>query len=80
MRVKAKVKTLRQRREDTVDKFTKNCLLVPWFAAWFLYRVSGRAGNRRKETFLEETAQCNRLRDSHIFYMRRLLNGKEGKT
>ena len=29
---------------------------------------------------MEEQARCNRLRDSPIFYMRRRLNGKEGKT
>ena len=29
---------------------------------------------------MEEFARCNRLRDSPIFYMRRRLNGKEGKS
>ena len=32
------------------------------------------------EPFIEERARCNRLRESPIFYMRRRLNGKEGKT
>ena len=27
----------------------------------------------------EEFARCNRIRDSPIFYMRRRLNGKDGK-
>ena len=82
MRVKAKVKTLRQRRIDIVDKFARKCLSVPRFASWFPYREAStlRRGNRRTEPFLEEKARCNRLRDSPIYYMRRRLNGKEGKT
>ena len=49
--------------------------------AWFPSRAVGRPGARRKgEAFLEEFARCNRLRDSPLFYMRRRLNGKEGKT
>ena len=35
---------------------------------------------RGGETFAEDYARCNRLRDSPIFYMRRRLNGKDGKN
>ena len=50
------------------------------FAHWFPYKPEGRAGVRKNETFKEEHARTNRLKDSPIFYMRRRLNGKEGKT
>ena len=32
------------------------------------------------EPFEEKIARCNRLRDSPVFYMRRRMNGKAGKT
>ena len=79
MRELAEVSTLRSRRIQACDKFAKKCLGVPRFARWFPRRVSGRTGSRAKESFQEDYARCNRLRDSPIFYMRRRLNGKEGK-
>ena len=79
MRELAGVETLRERRITACDKFAKKCLSVPRFAAWFPYKQAGRPGSRRGEEFKEEIARCNRLLNSPIFYMRRRLNGKEGK-
>ena len=79
MRQLAEVTTLRQRRLEACDKFAKKNITGK-FSRWFPYRPIGRPGNRGGELFLEERARCNRLRDSPIFYMRRRLNGKEGKS
>ena len=39
----------------------------------------GRSGNWRGEAFHEDHARCARLFNTPIFFMRRQLNGKEGK-
>ena len=80
MRELAEVQTHRQRRIEASDKFAQKCLGNPRFATWFPSKAVGRRGMRRGEEYLEEFARCNRLRDSPIFFMRRRLNGKEGKT
>ena len=79
MRDLAGVTTLRKRRVQACDKFGKNCLDIPRFLDWFPLRNSGRLGNRGGETYKEEFARCDRLRNSPIFFMQRRLNGKEGK-
>ena len=81
MRAQADLPTLRARRIDLADKFAKKCAGSGRFHHWFPRkenRRSSRAGNN--EVFLEERARCNRLMNSPIFYFRRRLNGKEGKT
>ena len=80
MRELAEVKTLRQRRIDACDKFANACQKSERFSEWFPLRPVGRSGVRRGEVFKEEFARCNRLRDSPLFFMRRRLNGKDGKT
>ena len=77
---KAGIPTLRQRRTDAVDKFAEKCLSNKRFCKWFPLRLPGRTGNRGGERYLEEHARCDRLKNSPIFYMRRRLNGKEGKS
>ena len=78
MREKAAVGTLRQRREELCDKFAKKCAGDPLFSRWFPLKNT-RSG-RGSEKYLESFARCDRLRNSPLFYMRRRLNGKAGKT
>ena len=75
----AGVITLRERRVELVDKFTAKCIMSERFCGWFPERVAGRA-SRRGEKYLESFARCERLKNLPLFYMRRRLNGKEGKT
>ena len=82
MRELAGVCTLRQRREDLCDKFAAKLAANPHFSDWFPIkstRASTRSGVKR-EVYLEKTARCSRLADSPLFYFRRRLNGKAGKT
>ena len=79
MREMAQVTTLRQRRIELCDSFSRKCLGNPRFAGWFPLRASVRA-SRNPEKFLEEPARCDRLKNSPVFFMRRRLNGKEGKV
>ena len=78
MRDLAGVTTLRERRIQACDKFAKKCLGSGRFSKWFPVRT-GRASARRGEVFTEEFARCDRLKNSPLFYMRRRLNGKDGK-
>ena len=80
MREMVGVLTLRARRIDIADKFAKKCVSSERMQHWFPTknrRCSLRAGNR--EEYLEERARCKRLMDSPFFYLRRRLNGKNGK-
>ena len=82
LRSEAGLTTLRERRIAATDKFARKCLASPRFCKWFprrTGRTSGRTG-RNSEEFLETFAKCERLQNSPIFYMRRRLNGKAGKT
>ena len=75
------VTTLRERRVAACDKIAAKCLSVPRFAVWFPVKEPVRAESRNRDCiYLEEFARCNRLRDSPLFYMRRRMNGKEGKV
>ena len=79
LRQEAGVLTLRERRIEATDKFARKCLNSPRFCKWFP-RKTGRASARNGEEFQEDFAKCERLRNSPIYYMRRRLNGKPGKT
>ena len=79
MRELAGVTTLRDRRIAASDKFANKCVGSVRFGKWFPERRSGRSGGRRGEVYQEDFARCDRLRNSPIFYMRRRLNGKEGR-
>ena len=79
MRVMAEVKTLRQRRIEACDKFAAKCLGSVRFLEWFP-RKGDRTSGRSGEAFREDYARCNRLRDTPLYFMRRRLNGKPGKT
>ena len=78
MRELAGVTTLRQRRIEASDKFSNKCLGSARFSAWFPLR-GGRSGRRAGEVYREDHARCDRLFNTPLFFMRRRLNGKEGK-
>ena len=78
MREKAGVTTHRARRIDLCDKFAQKALKNPMFERWFPLR-SGRSG-RHAEQYQELPARTDRLFNSPLFYLRRRLNGKPGKT
>ena len=82
LRSMAGIVTLRSRREELCDKFAAKCLKNPRFQHWFprkTTRRSSRAGPS-SEVFLESKARCSRLANSPLYYLRRRLNGKVGKT
>ena len=82
MRKLAGVTTLRTRRENLCDKFALKSRANPRFCHWFPLKT-GRTSNRKGKTneiYREEKARCSRLYNSPLFYMRRRLNGKEGKS
>ena len=79
LREKAQLQTLRSRRIELTDKFARKCLQSERFKSWFPLK-SGRVSARKpEEMYQEEFAKCDRLRNSPVFYMRRRLNGKDGK-
>ena len=71
--------TLRQRRIDLCDKFAGKCLGSVRFRDWFPENKPTRR-SRHSLKYKEEFARCDRLRNSPLYYMRRRLNGKEGKV
>ena len=77
MRQKAGVTTHRARRIELCDKFARKALGNPRFD-WFPPRTA-RSG-RRGDAYKESQARTDRLYYSPIFYYRRRLNGKEGRT
>ena len=78
LRQKANIDTLRQRRIDLTDRFARKALNSERFAHWFPRNQGGRSVRNRDE-FQEFFAKTDRLRNSPLYYMRRRLNGKEGK-
>ena len=80
----AGVTTLRERRETICDKFASKLVSNPLliFAHWFPLKQSrSRARNTGKqELYQEQKARCDRLKNSPLYYFRRRLNGKVGKT
>ena len=82
LRELAGITTLRKRREDICEKFAKKLAASPLFTHWFPLRQT-RASNRngvQQEKYLEEKARCDHLKNSPLYYFRRILNGKQGKT
>ena len=77
----AGLETLRERREVLAMKFALKCSRDPVFQdRWFTRNTNRRSGrNGGGEDYLEEKARCERMKNSPIFYFRRLLNGKIGK-
>ena len=77
MREKAGVTTHRARRIELCDKFTRKVAANPRFD-WFPRR-EGRTG-RNGDYYQEFQARTDRLYNSPLYYYRRRLNGKAGKT
>ena len=77
MREKAGVTTHRARRIELCDKFAQKAAGNQRFD-WFPLRT-GRSG-RRGEQYHEFPARTDRLFNSPLYYYRRRLNGKQGKT
>ena len=78
MREKAGITTHRARRIALCDKFANKALGNPRFASWFPERTA-RSG-RRGDTYQEFNSRTDRLYNSPLYYFRRRLNGKDGKT
>ena len=70
--------TLRSRRIEQCDKFARKCFDSDRFHHWFPLKEKTRS-TRAGDEFREDYARCKRLYDSPLFYMRRRMNGKEGK-
>lgn len=81
MRERAEITTHRARRIELCDKFAEKAAASVRFNSWFPPRT-GRQGGRRGggETYQEFTARTDRLHNSPLFYFRRRLNGKVGKS
>ena len=81
MRARAALPTLRARREELCDKFANKCLGNDYFKHWFPEKTTRRSSRRPDaEKYIEKTARCKRLFNSPLYYFRRRLNGKTGKT
>ena len=79
MREMSGLDTLRARRIDACDKFAMKCAESDRFSHWFPLNNTTRR-SRHTLPYKEEYARCDRLKNSPLFYMRRRLNGKEGKA
>ena len=78
MREKAGVSTHRARRIALCDAFAKKTSANARFASW-LPEKGGRTG-RNGDFYKELNARTDRLYNSPLFYYRRRLNGKPGKS
>ena len=78
LREAANVETLRERRIMHCDRFAEKCAASDRFSGWFPLKEARSA--RGGEKYLERYARCDRLVNSPIYFMRRRLNGKEGRT
>ena len=79
MREKSGLQTLRARRIELCDKFATKCIRSDRFRHWFPEHIPGRR-SRQELKYKEEFARCDRLKNSPLFYMRRRMNGKPGKS
>ena len=77
----AEIETLRSRREELTAKFARKCAADPAFDHWFpLKEHRSSARIKSKEIYLEKKARTERMKNSPVYYFRRILNGKVGKT
>jgi hypothetical protein len=68
----ANLQPLSERRELACEKFAKKCVNGK-YSHWFPLKQR-RPGLREQKIYLEQYARCDRLRNTPVFYMRRLLN------
>ena len=78
LRNRAGVETLRERRVRLTDIFANKCIENDRFKKWFPLNTS--RGGRQKEKYKEFFSKTDRLKNSPLFYMRRRMNGKVGKS
>ena len=79
MREIAGLTTLRERRIEYCDKFANKCIESDRFTDWFPEKSLKRA-TRNTDKYEEKYARCDRLYYSPLYYMRRRMNGKKGRT
>ena len=80
MREDSGLPTLRQRKIDACDKFAEKCIGSERFKIWFPESKPTRRRSRHTLPYQELHARCDRLRNSPLYYIRRRMNGKAGKT
>ena len=76
----AEITTLRQRREELCLKFAQKCVKDRRMEHFFPLKNSRSSGRLKGDKYLETKARCDRLKNSPVFYFRRILNGKPGRT
>ena len=69
-----KMETLEKRREMLTTKFAKKASENVRFGHWFREKDYGDLNLRHKSKYDEEYARTERMRNSPVFYMRRILN------
>ena len=67
------LRTLEERRYDSLIKFARKTAANPQFSHWFT-KNTNRKSNRNFKPYKEELARSERLYKSPLFTMRRLLN------
>ena len=67
------LRTLEERRELATVKFARKAAVNPQFKQWFLLNKN-RSTGRMSKTYKEKHASSDRLYNSPLFKMRRLLN------
>ena len=81
MREKAGIPLLSERRKNACKVFATKCAASERFGKWFPLReepVRGRREGTAYRVYQEFSARTDRLYNSPLYYMRRLLNGGEG--
>jgi hypothetical protein len=73
MLAKSGLERLDSRRTAACRKFALKCVASDRFSNWFPLNEDVRR-TRKTKTYREDFARCDRLRNSPIYYMRRLLN------
>ena len=64
-----------------MSEISQKCANDPVFEDWFPKNTARRSSRRKEDNsyYLEEKARCERMKNSPLFYFRRVLNGKVGK-
>ena len=65
---------LSDRREEILKKFALKTAKNPLFEHWFPRHLPSKYNLRKEKQYEEELARTERLRNSPLFVMRRLLN------
>ena len=76
----ADIMTLRRRREELCMKFANKCVVNPRMKHLFPLKTRRTSGRLKGDKYLETKVRCDRLKNSPVFYFRRILNGKPGRS